>query len=196
MTDWRDIVNAIQDMAALHQMRQAQAAAERNGDPSSGPAVSGYQPTYMREAIPPMPIRDAMTLVQATAKAGDPARAFTEADAAERKRNADDVVMDNGFVSGPRDGTCLDKREGKDKGKDVSAASNFESFRPGWGETVPISPGREIFARPGLPTTVPGRINLGPRAENLSSTPYQFSSADHWRLMSETGYFAKRWWIG
>ncbi|BEI89479.1 uncharacterized protein CcaverHIS019_0208410 [Cutaneotrichosporon cavernicola] len=180
MTDWRDIVNAIQDMAALHQMRQAQAAAERIRDPSSGPAVSGYQPTYMSGPVVRHPTPDPMTLMSAIGKAGTPARAFEEAETAQGKWE-DGMVVDT-VLSSDKDGE-------KDKGKTggVQVTGNFQTFRPGWGEVPPIDPNGFLFAVPGLATTEPGRINLGPRAEGLTKVPHQCSAADHWRSLSETG---------
>ncbi|KLT45150.1 hypothetical protein CC85DRAFT_173571 [Cutaneotrichosporon oleaginosum] len=192
MTDWRDIVNAIQDMAALHQMRQAQAAAERTGDPSFGPAESGYQPTYMREKLPTMPIRDPLTLIEATGKAGSAVKAFIEAENSQNRLEKEDAVMSEG-VTLASEVASEDKRDSGagDKGE-VQPPYPFQSIRPGWGEYNPIGPDHYMMPLPGLPTTVPGRINLGPRAEALSKTPWQFSSAEHWHHMSETGVPAAR----
>ncbi|GMK55114.1 hypothetical protein CspeluHIS016_0201700 [Cutaneotrichosporon spelunceum] len=181
MTDWRDIVNAIQDMAALHQMRQAQAAAERSGDPSSGPALSGYQPTYMSGAVVRHPVSDPLTLMSAIGKAGSPARVFGESETAERK--VEEMVVDKDLVYSE------DKEEDKpqDTGKTVGIPDGFKVFRPGWGESEPMmAPEHFMLPTPGLPTTAPGRINLGPRAESVRA-PHQQAAVDHWRSLSETG---------
>lgn len=99
--------------------------------------------------------------------------------------------MDNGFVPPPKE-----DETGKKRVTTPRLPDTFQAFRPGWGESDPIGPDHYMLPLPGLPTMVPGRINLGPRADSLSKVPYQFSSADHWRHMSEAGYFAKKWWIG
>lgn len=201
MTDWRDVINAIQDMAALAQMRQAQAAAERIGDPSSGPANSGYQPSYMRGPVKASPISDNLTLLTATAKAGSTAKAFHDADvAAEAIRARDSDRQDVDMEATSKDKGKTLEAEGKAKGKSKAeihpVPTPFAAFYPGWGESVLQDNVDLVWPVPGLPTTEPHRINLGPRADSLSAVPLQFSSAGHWRLMSDTGYFRKRWWLG
>lgn len=195
MTDWRDVINAIQDMAALFHMRQAQAAAERMGDPSWGAANSGYQPAYMRGARDASGV-DVYTLLEETAKAGTPAQALKDINEDASSARIHDTAMNV-------DNDDKDKGKAKEKGKSKSQdkipdkppiPTPFAAFRVGWGESSPDT-GLE-WPIAGLPTTAPDRINLGPRADSLSTVPIQFSSQDHWKLMSETGYFRSRWWIG
>ncbi|WOO80005.1 putative phosphopantothenoylcysteine decarboxylase [Vanrija pseudolonga] len=225
MTDWRDIVIAIQDFSSMYRIRMTQKEAEeaeRNPAPaataferlqadfdvdtvfhkpgvtkSANPEANGVSLNWADAGFPAKDIMQQMFHQPGLPSTREPGSRLTGA----RLSSISDVLREQiGKPPRPRD---------------ESDTLDWPKITPFHGSTLPPvakptptnppldEPGsdkveglKEFFHDRGLKTPRQGTFVRGPESEPMSMEPLRLGPMEHWKAMGQGSYWQTRWWAG